>query len=164
MSNHYRRNCRRTGKAFQPDRTRLRKRGGFGASLLSSSKSPDQDHVMRTHCCGCLVPGCALCFLLKRLIKAPNMLAVNRRQRLQLTMSGSSRTSVGFVLASTISIDQTTSALQYNTNSVLIPSIQISTGPALRTLQWLIVSFSTLFSLGLASISRTPGEGQTLDK
>ncbi|SRR6266487_1492330 len=101
MSNHCRRNYRRTGKAFQPDRTRLRKRGGFGASLLSSSKSPDQDHVMRSAAAGVLfLVALFVLFLLKRYIEAPNMLAVNRRQRLQLAMSGSLWTPVGLALAS----------------------------------------------------------------
>lgn len=90
--------------------------------------------------------------LLLRLDKSPNSKAGKRKQRLQKVLSVTLWGSLGLSLASALATDETTSALQYMTSSAFISSIQISTGLALRVLQWFIVGLSTLFGIGATSM------------
>jgi hypothetical protein len=102
--------------------------------------------------------GILLLVLLKRNLKSTsNVNARIRRKRMRTGLYSIVWLSVGLAVASATSIDQTTSALQYTTNTVIDSGTRIKTGTTLRVLQWLIVVFSTVFALGLSTMFKTQG-------
>jgi hypothetical protein len=76
---------------------------------------------------------------------------------MQIALYSSVWMSIAVAFASAASIDQTTSALQFTTNSVSGSAFLIHTGTTLPVLQWLIVGFSATFALGLSRIVKTVG-------
>lgn len=62
--------------------------------------------------------------------------------------------SSAFALASTVSVHQTTSALQFMSVEDPGAPFEVRAGASLRTFSWLILTLSVLFALGASSIMR----------
>jgi len=102
-----------------------------------------------------LFVGLILILLLKRHLKTvtkDNLTTEKRRQLLRHASFGLLWASVGLTLASAIAISQTTSAMGFVTQDETVSAFQITAGKTLSVLQWLIFSFSALFSAGVSSI------------
>jgi hypothetical protein len=122
--------------------------------------------VLQTKVIICLLAGAGVLFLfgilflvlLKRNLRSAFNVSANiRRKRMRTGLYSTVWLSVGLAVASATSIDQTTSALQYTTNTVIDSGSRIKTGTTLRVLQWLIVVFSTVLALGLSTMFKTQG-------
>jgi hypothetical protein len=122
--------------------------------------------VLQTKIMLCLLASAGVLFLfgilflglLKRNMKSgPTLHGVKRARRMQIALYSSVWMSVAVAFASAASIDQTTSALRFTTNSVSGSAFLIHTGTTLPVLQWLIVGFSATFALGLSRIVKTVG-------
>ena len=96
--------------------------------------------------------------LLKRNFKTyANAAALKRRKFHRQGLFSATWASVGFALASVASLDQTTGALQYATKAISLSPVYITSGIALRVLQWLILAFSATFAIGISSIFTSRG-------
>ncbi|KAF2475406.1 uncharacterized protein BDR25DRAFT_201735, partial [Lindgomyces ingoldianus] len=87
--------------------------------------------------------------LLKGHFRMAGIENVNAGKRIQMLRKVSMMTmwgSVAFALASAISINQATSAMEFITRVDSSSSIEITAGKTLNILQWLLFAFSTLFA------------------
>ncbi|KAF2110425.1 hypothetical protein BDV96DRAFT_604001 [Lophiotrema nucula] len=84
--------------------------------------------------------------------------SAGRRSKMQRKVSMMTMwSSVAFALASAISINQATSAMEFITRVDSSLSIEITAGKTLNILQWLLFAFSTLFAAGVSSIFTREG-------
>lgn len=100
--------------------------------------------------------------LLKRNLKVIGILPTvgGRRRQLRRWTLSLLWGSAGACLASTVGIIQATGALQFAINFAGHTESQITfqTGTTLQVLQWLILSFSLLFALGVSLLFKDTGE------
>ena len=92
---------------------------------------------------------------LRRLLKSRDFQPVVQSKRIRSlrgVMFKAFWISVAFVLAASMSTNQTTAALQYSTETVAQAEIQMEIGNSVRILQWLILSISAVSTAGLALI------------
>jgi hypothetical protein len=66
-------------------------------------------------------------------------------------------TSLSLAVASAVSVDQTTAALQFTTIEFAASEIQILAGTTIGVLQWLVVGFSAIFVSGISSMFTVQG-------
>jgi hypothetical protein len=99
-----------------------------------------------------------LIMILKRNLTAKaTKKAEKRRQSLRRSTLVVLWTSIGLALASAIATSQTTAAMEFVTRMERVSSVQFTAGNTLTVLQWLIVSFSSLFAAGISSIFKKHG-------
>lgn len=101
-----------------------------------------------------------LVLMLKRHFKASQKdKAISEKRRRSLRRSSLLIVwmSVGFVLASALSITQTTGAMAFVTQMESTSDVKIKAGKALVVLQWLIFAVSALFAAGVSGIFRKEG-------
>jgi hypothetical protein len=102
--------------------------------------------------------GLILLALLKRHIKRLAIYPTSTSgPRLNKSLSTVMWTSLGLAVASAVSVNQTTAALQFTTTESTTSEIQILAGTTLGVLQWLVVGFSAIFVLGISSMFTVEG-------
>ncbi|KAF2816371.1 uncharacterized protein BDZ99DRAFT_458250 [Mytilinidion resinicola] len=87
-----------------------------------------------------------------------DQLAVEKkRQRTRTIMLGFVWMSAGFALASAISVNQVTSAMDFVTENESVSTIHITAGKTLIGLQWATFSISVLFAGGILAMIKKEG-------
>lgn len=98
-----------------------------------------------------------LTLLQRALKKTGNSTAASRLMWLQQATIMLTWISVGIATASAVAMTESTSALQFVTNHGSGADALMNAGTMLQSLQWIIVSLSILYSLGVSSMFRTVG-------
>ncbi|KAI0423927.1 Ca2+ regulator and membrane fusion protein Fig1-domain-containing protein [Xylaria sp. FL1042] len=103
--------------------------------------------------------GLVALMLLKRSFKKPDPTKPLRPKLFRTATMLFGGTATALAIAAAVATTQTANALAFATSSLTIgnSTIRVSAGIALQVLQWLIVGFSILFQLSLASMFKVEG-------
>ena len=159
----------------RPFQHRSRRQSQFAKHDRSSTQHAAKKALLHPHCGGWSLHIISDCSDASQtgLKKFGNFTATNRRARYRQAVIALTWSSVALAGAATVGIAESLPTVQFVTNGVYQAPISLTAGTELKAFQWVIVSLSTIYGLGISSIfkvtdgtvksagSRGPGAGAT---